>query len=81
MHYRLPKHCLSEKKVIATKCGGPEDQIIENENGWLVAPNNVNEMNKAMSNFIENPSSPRMIKYVTMEEHLNQLINTYKEIM
>ena len=69
------------KCVIATKCGGPEDQIIDGENGWLVEPNNVGELTKAMSDFIEKPSSPRMIKYVTLEEHLGQLMQTYEEIV
>jgi glycosyltransferase involved in cell wall biosynthesis len=43
------------RPVISTKCGGPND-IVNEQNGILVEPNNIQELADAMSNMINNYS-------------------------
>ncbi len=40
------------RPVVATKCGGPEMQIREDYNGWLVEPNNVAELKSKIQKII-----------------------------
>ncbi len=69
------------KYVIATQCGGPEDQIIEGVNGTLIEPNNIQALKTAMQAYIDNPVIPQVIKYVSMDEHLINLKNTYETLI
>ncbi|MFI3267760.1 MAG: glycosyltransferase family 4 protein [Rikenellaceae bacterium] len=41
------------KPVLATRCGGAEMQIVEGVNGWLVAPNDVNEMKSRIETILK----------------------------
>lgn len=43
------------RPVISTKCGGPND-IVNEQNGILIEPNNIQELADAMSNMINNYS-------------------------
>lgn len=45
---------LAKKPVIASKHGGLTEIIIDNETGYLVAPNNEAELSKAIQKLIEN---------------------------
>lgn len=40
--------------VLATKCGGPEMQIQDGKNGWLVKPNNIKELHEKIKYIIDN---------------------------
>ncbi|GHS97404.1 hypothetical protein FACS189421_04140 [Bacteroidia bacterium] len=42
------------RPVLATKCGGPEMQIIPKKNGWLIEPNNRTELQKSIQYILEN---------------------------
>lgn len=48
--------CLG-KPVLATKCGGPEMQIMDGVNGWLVAPNSEIELHDKILEIIKNKLS------------------------
>lgn len=41
------------RPVIATKCGGAEMQVIDGHNGWLVEPNNEEELRRAINKVID----------------------------
>lgn len=43
------------RPVIATRCGGPEIQIHDGINGFLIPPNDANALVQAMKRFIEEP--------------------------
>jgi len=43
--------------VISTKCGGVEEAIIHNENGWVVPTYNINAIADEIENFIKRPIS------------------------
>ena len=59
------------KWVLATRCGGAEMQVKEGENGWLVEPNSVNEMKKAIEEIVLNPptDSPSFTGVMSMARH------------
>lgn len=42
------------KPVVATKCGGPEELVIDGVTGFLVPVNDANEMSNAIMNLIQN---------------------------
>lgn len=73
------------KPVIATRCGGAEMQIAEDENGWLVSPNRADEFAKAM---FEAVSSPGKCKHMAMHSgkrvmsigmHADALLSIYRK--
>ena len=70
----------NNKFVIATRCGGPEDQINEGINGILVEPNNIEALRSAIQSYIKNPVVPKENMYISIEEHLNHLYNIYSSI-
>ena len=80
----IAESLLMGKPVIATKCGGAEMQIIHNENGLLIAPNNVNELKKAIIEIIESPNLLLKLKEKTtlnvnlIDNHVKDLITVYK---
>jgi glycosyltransferase involved in cell wall biosynthesis len=43
------------RPVLSTRCGGPEDQIENNVNGWLVNPNDPLELSKQIQQLVANP--------------------------
>ena len=67
------------KYVIATKCGGAEMQINNNE-GILVNPNDVIAMVRAIEKYINNPISSKT-KVRSIVEHVEELIDLYKRII
>ena len=68
------------KYVITTRCGGPEMQIDDRQNGWLVAPNDVNELQNAMKNYCSEKSRSSYIerKPISIVEHVESLISIYE---
>lgn len=72
------------KPVIATRCGGPEMQIVEGENGWLVHPNNVSKLSEALcritratENELHYSLSNRI---VPIRDHVSHIQGLYKEL-
>jgi len=75
------------KPVIATRCGGAEEQIRDQVNGLLVEPNNPNELRKAMERVIHdhkllnnmNKSSPKYV--ISLKAHVKELIKLYRQCL
>lgn len=65
--------------VIATRCGGPEDQIKEGINGVLVEPNNRNQLYDAMNQYIKSPIIPKQNIYNNLESHIKRLYDIYAD--
>ena len=72
------------KPVIATRCGGPEMQIEDGENGWLIPPNDKERLTEKiefvvkefpLQTFIGSRTNPTSI-----EEHCVELQKLYKSI-
>lgn len=72
------------KPVLATRCGGAEMQIKEGVNGWLIEPNNIEELTKKIQETAihinhhkpENSTS----KVISIQEHCKSLIRLYEEV-
>lgn len=72
------------KPVLATRCGGAEMQIEEKVNGWLVRPNDVEELTKKIQEIAvyinhykpDNSTS----KVISIQEHCKSLIRLYEEV-
>lgn len=72
------------KPVLATRCGGAEMQIEEKVNGWLVKPNDVEELTKKIQEIAvhinhykpDNSTS----KVISIQEHCKSLIRLYEEV-
>lgn len=75
---------LMQKPVIATRCGGPEDQIREGVNGLLVEPNDPGALADAMAALVRNRdlvsamSARAAGDVVTMSVHLFELMHLYQ---
>ncbi len=69
------------KPVIATRCGGAEMQIEEGVNGWLVDPNNVEDLRNKLEQIILNPILPPMRpnQVISISEHCKTLIQLYED--
>ena len=72
------------KPVLATRCGGAEMQIEEGVNGWLVEPNNVEELaeriRKISEHFLHTKSNFFCDKVIPIQLHCKSLIKLYEEI-
>lgn len=68
------------KYVISTRCGGPEIQIHNENEGTLVPPNDVEALRQAM---IDYAKQPRMGggKARTIAGHVGDLLELYKSVM
>ena len=52
--------------IIASNLGGNKELVIDNENGFLIDPQNINEMNEKITELSENKSCiPRHIPIIT----------------
>ena len=70
------------KPVIATRCGGPEMQVEDGVNGWLVKPNNANDLVEKISYVIIHLGeiyrlSDKICQPVSIEEHTKKLLSVY----
>lgn len=72
------------KPVLATRCGGAEMQIEEGINGWLVEPNNVEELTKKIQeitvSFNQYKPENSTRKVISIQEHCKSLIRIYEEV-
>ncbi len=65
--------------VIATRCGGAEMQIHNENEGVLVEPNNVTELQVAIKQYINHPiQSSAHVK--SIDDHVTELIKVYKSV-
>ncbi len=75
------------KPVIATKCGGSEMQITHGVNGFLVQPNDVNDLKKSIKKFIKNQElfsetdENKWSNIVSIKQHVKELNNCYKSVL
>ncbi|MDL2323337.1 glycosyltransferase family 4 protein [Bacteroidales bacterium OttesenSCG-928-A17] len=71
------------KPVIATRCGGAEMQIKDNENGLLIEPNNVDQLRDAMQWMIDHPKERKTMaetadkKVIPVENHVKEIHDLY----
>lgn len=72
----LTKH----KYVIATRCGGAEMQIHNEEEGLLVKPNNSKELKDAMIQYINSPKQSTAT-VESMDTHIQNLIKLYSKLL
>jgi glycosyltransferase involved in cell wall biosynthesis len=75
----------SGRAVIATRCGGPEDFIEDGVDGFLVAPNDADQLAQAIKKFLDEPSLvEKMAKTIkpinTLENHTTDLEKLYKQV-
>ena len=72
------------KPVLATRCGGAEMQIEEGVNGWLVEPNDVEELTKKIQeiaiHFNHHKPENSTSKVISIQEHCKSLIRLYEEV-
>lgn len=77
---------MNRKPVIATRCGGPEDQIINEVNGILVEPNSPKVLRDAIIRLYENPGLLKEMilnakkNVVFIESHVTELIKIYNRL-
>ena len=68
------------RPVLATACGGPEEQIVDGINGWIVPPNDVDALVKKIQFLISHPEDVKLASYYrskikSHDEYLNELEN------
>ena len=72
------------KPVLATRCGGAEMQIEEGVNGWLVEPNDVEELTQKIQeiaiHFNHHKPENSTSKVISIQEHCKSLIRLYEEV-
>lgn len=74
------------KPVIATRCGGPEMQIVNGINGYLVNPNNVEELGNIMLKFGSEYNKDNILgintkaQIVNIESHTKEVLYVYKKL-
>lgn len=67
------------KYIIATRCGGAEMQIHNENEGILINPNDINSLNKAIRFYIDNPKdSNATVRKIS--EHINDLLSLYSKL-
>lgn len=67
------------KYVIATRCGGPEMQIHNENEGLLVAPNDTNALKEALLNYIAHPKQSKTT-VININTHIKQLYKLYTQV-
>ena len=68
------------KYVIATRCGGAEMQIHNEEEGILVKPDDVNSLKSAIECFIKKPRLSTA-NVQSISDHVSDLIDLYKKAL
>ncbi|MCG8431492.1 MAG: glycosyltransferase family 4 protein [Candidatus Omnitrophica bacterium] len=74
------------KPVIATRCGGAEEQIKNGVNGLLVEPNEIQPLRSAMQKFVDkavdsatmSEAGPGAVK--SLSRHASEIINLYHQV-
>ena len=74
------------KTVVATRCGGAEQQIQDGVNGFLVEPNKVQPLMSKMQILIdrkidiEKMIQVSMASVIPLSEHVSKIINLYNQL-
>lgn len=74
------------KPVVATRCGGVEQQMQEGINGFLVEPNEVQPLMETMQMFadhqidVDRMSNAGMASVKSLSKHVSELIGLYHEL-
>lgn len=74
------------RPVIASRCGGPEDMIVDGHNGFLVPPNEAEAIAKVIQRFIHNPELLQRLALntktpVTLDRHVRELLRLYESLI
>lgn len=85
------------KPVVATRCGGPEEIVIEGETGFLIPPDSPEEMAKKILYLIDNPEKSAKLGiagrkrfeahftadkyYETVERHYAEVISAPRRVL
>lgn len=71
------------KPVLASRCGGAEMQIEDGKNGWLVDPNNIEQLAEKIRHIADNPSQLSHMSdnchATSIEEHAEKLLRLYNQ--
>lgn len=63
------------RPIIATRCGGAEEQVQDGVNGWLIEPNDVSQMRAAILNVIDHPTMlPEYVQRCKLPHPLEEYI-------
>ena len=71
------------RPVIATACGGPEEQILHGKNGWIIPKNDVNALTNLIDTILNDPLKLKAFQpqpKVPFADYMERLMNTYKRI-
>ncbi|MBE9571085.1 MAG: glycosyltransferase family 4 protein [Proteobacteria bacterium] len=90
----FPYSCLeamaASKALVATKCGGPEEMVIDGETGYLVDVDNPNELARAILKVAENPKTmksmgergrKRIEQFFEARVYAQNFENLYKDVV
>lgn len=73
------------KPVLATRCGGAEMQIVENVNGWLIEPNNVEMLREKIDELIVNgvsfDTTSLNQNVISLKQHVKTLEKLYANML
>ncbi|MCX9083575.1 MAG: glycosyltransferase [Candidatus Methanoperedens sp.] len=76
-----------KKPIICSDCGGPEEVIENNVNGFVFKTNNVEDLKTKICAILENPSliyklksNIKIHKIISIEEQVNDLETVYNQI-
>lgn len=73
------------RPVLASRCGGSEEQVIDGVNGWLVDPNNVQQLHDKIEYLLDNQTeimkaSENAKLPHPIDDYVSKLWNLYKEL-
>jgi glycosyltransferase involved in cell wall biosynthesis len=66
------------RPVLATRCGGPEDQIEDGVNGWLVNPNDSAALSERLQQLA---TTPTLVEAAALNCHVNKTLCRYLDEM
>ena len=89
---RIPIEAQAMKKpIISTKIGGALETVIDGKSGFLVEPNNINEMSEAISKLLELSQNEtvrmgevgrkNVVENFSNQKMINQTLNIYRNLL
>lgn len=74
------------RPVIASRCGGAEMQIKDEENGWLVLANNVDALRQRIDRLINAPEQVKNMANMlgevnSLAQHVNDIAGLYRRVL
>lgn len=81
---------LMEKPVVATRCGGPEEIVLNGETGFLVPMCSPEDLAKSIMRIVSNPSlaehmgeagRKRAIEYFSIERYVSEIENVITDVV